>query len=69
VKWISSASSEKMLTVRVTTVSGQEVYFNQYQHHGKEFKTLIDLRGKAAGMYFLELSDGKNKSVKKLTIN
>lgn len=58
----------KAITIRITTVTGQVVFNQQYAHSGKEFTADIDLSDKARGVYLVELISEDQKTMKKLIV-
>jgi hypothetical protein len=60
--------SNEAISLRVTTITGQVVLSKEYSDTPKEFTTSVDLSGHANGVYLVELSNGSERSVKKLML-
>ncbi|MCB9065332.1 MAG: T9SS type A sorting domain-containing protein [Chitinophagales bacterium] len=54
--------------VRVTNMTGQTVFTQQYNVGGTEFTQDIDLNGQPAGVYFVELNADGERLIRKLMI-
>jgi hypothetical protein len=60
--------ASETLSLRVTTITGHMVIAKDFPNTSKEFSTTIDLSGNAKGVYLVELSNGQERSTKKLML-
>lgn len=56
------------LSIRVSTITGQEVLMLTDKHNGGAYDKAIDLSNSAKGIYFIELRTSKTKMIKKLIV-
>jgi hypothetical protein len=56
------------LSLRVFNAQGLLVYFRQFQNAGADLSATVDLRGKAAGQYTIELRGERTREVKKVVL-
>ena len=56
------------LQIRVTNLTGQEIYKQSYSHNGGMFDTELNLGSQASGVYFVELQANGQRLLQKLVI-
>lgn len=61
--------NESDVTLRVTSLSGQEVYADKFDQHSGTFETKINLSNQASGIYFLQIIIGEKQINRKLILN
>ena len=62
----SSATDVSDVSVKVTNVTGQVVYSNNYSNAGTEFNKQISLHTQPSGVYFVELNADGQRLIRKL---
>ncbi len=62
----SSAADVSDVSVKVTNVTGQIVYSNNYSNAGAEFNKQINISAQPSGVYFVELNADGQRLIRKL---
>jgi hypothetical protein len=65
---LRSAVEIRNLSIKVTNVAGQLILRKDFGQAGTQFSTELDLSNSARGVYFVEISDGKERLTRKLIV-
>jgi len=64
----NSSTTVNHLQIRVSNITGQQVWSGEYKNTTGAFSADMDLTGKAAGLYIVEINADGERMVRKLTL-
>ena len=62
-----ASEKQDVITIKVYNLIGKEVYTHQLQSHEGEFQETISLSSSPKGVYILEVSNGDQKQIRRLS--